>query len=193
MKNPIPEDWDGESWKRYCVCWPDSPLWTGLLLGLLSYFQRGRAWDEKTGIITDAQVIGREILEANYPLQEVALSCQEAQELTRAVIILFHAITGQDFDGPLELPNSAYLNGLWEFHQTGLANRIGPAVPQNDIATISGRLTAIEQAIEEMKTALVAGAATGEDLEDDLANVWKQIEGVVEILGGTPAPAPDPL
>lgn len=67
MKLAPPDDWQGQ-WECYQVEWPSSPLYRAILLGFLSYLTRGRAWDEKNGSIRDAQKIGREIFERNYPL-----------------------------------------------------------------------------------------------------------------------------
>ncbi len=93
-KNPIPTDWDEETWCEYVVCWPESTLWRGLLLGLLTSPMRGRFWDEKTGTITDAQVIGRDILELNKGLEEGCMSCTQAQALTDAMIAAMAGFSG---------------------------------------------------------------------------------------------------
>lgn len=85
MKLPIPQDWNGTDWCRFSICWPDSPLWRGLLMGFITYPKRGRSWDEKTGIITEAQVIGREIEALNIPLQECLMACNDASELAEAI------------------------------------------------------------------------------------------------------------
>lgn len=68
MQIPIPDDWDGVSWQCAQVEFPDSPLWTAILLGLLSYATRARVWDGDSGSILDAQAVGREIWERNFPL-----------------------------------------------------------------------------------------------------------------------------
>jgi len=66
----IPDDWSIETgqWNCIQIQWPNSPSWTAILLGILSAAQRGRFWDEKTGIVTDAQAIGREIFARNADL-----------------------------------------------------------------------------------------------------------------------------
>lgn len=87
MKFPIPSDWDGETWCRWSVCWPDSELWRGFLRGLLTLPARGRTWDERTGSILDIQVVGREIAEANLPLVGVFMSCNDTE-----LIASFNAI-----------------------------------------------------------------------------------------------------
>jgi hypothetical protein len=64
----IPDDWDGVSWGAWCILWPNSTKWRGVLLGLLSLPARGRYWDGSTGVIIDAQSVGKAIWGANYPL-----------------------------------------------------------------------------------------------------------------------------
>lgn len=193
MQNPIPFDWDGESWRRLCVCWPDSPQWLALLRGFITYATRGRAWDGSTGSIKDIQAIGWQIANNNLPLQEVALSCQEAQELTRAVIVLFHAITGTDWDGTTEQPNSDFLNTVWYWSSDGLANRLGPGVHELHEDTLQATLESLKVSIDELKEALVSSGGTGEDLEDDLAKVWGALDDITTILGGDPSDPPEPL
>lgn len=68
MQIPIPDDWNGQDWQCVQVEFPDSPLWTAILMGLLSYATRARVWDGKSGSILDVQAIGREIWDRNYPL-----------------------------------------------------------------------------------------------------------------------------
>lgn len=68
MKFPIPDDWGGENWQCIRVEWPDSPVFTAILTGLLSALSVGWFWDERSGSVRDAQEIGRDIWERNYPL-----------------------------------------------------------------------------------------------------------------------------
>lgn len=72
----IPNDWDGVSWCANVICWPDSPQWDTVLRGLVTGPTRGRFWDRESGVITDAQVVGREILARNY-LSEGCMGCLE--------------------------------------------------------------------------------------------------------------------
>lgn len=67
MRLPIPDDWNGQDWTCIKVQWPNSPIWTAILLGLLEIPMRGYSWDERTGTITDVQAIGREILARAFP------------------------------------------------------------------------------------------------------------------------------
>ena len=83
MKLPIPQDWDGESWCRWSVCWPESESWEGLLRGFLSLPQRGWTWDQRTGSILAVQETGREITDLNLPLNGVFMACNDT-ELTTA-------------------------------------------------------------------------------------------------------------
>ena len=68
MKVPIPYDWTGE-FAHYCIAWPDSTNWRGILSGLLSYPMRGRFWDERTGSIKAVQDTAWQIWLANEYLQ----------------------------------------------------------------------------------------------------------------------------
>lgn len=67
---PIPTDWDGVEWGCCIVEWPASPMWQAILLGLVTYPSIGRFWDRRTGTITDAQSVGREIFLRNLCLWE---------------------------------------------------------------------------------------------------------------------------
>lgn len=69
---PIPDDWNGEDWRCITVEFPDSPKYLALLVGYLSQNARGHFWDKRTGTITDAQDIGREIFYRNFPLNDCA-------------------------------------------------------------------------------------------------------------------------
>lgn len=68
---------------------------------------------------------------------------------------------------------------------------------------VNDLITVIETGFENLHTDMEALTAqvgqvatnqgTGEDLEDDLANLWRQVEQVTIILGGAIAEAPIPL
>lgn len=79
MKFPIPDDWDGESYCDFAVCWPDSEKWRGLLRGLISLTQRGWTWDERTGSILDIQTIGKAIVEKNLDLRACLMACDNTE------------------------------------------------------------------------------------------------------------------
>ena len=70
MKIPIPDDWNGTRWRCVQIEWPDSPQMLGVFLGFLSQMTRGRFWDEKTGIVIDAQAVGWQIWDRNFPLAD---------------------------------------------------------------------------------------------------------------------------
>jgi len=65
---PIPQDWDGVSWRCIQVEWPDSVQYQAILHGLLSYLMRGRLYDGTSGSILDALAVGDEIWSRNTPL-----------------------------------------------------------------------------------------------------------------------------
>jgi hypothetical protein len=70
MKIPIPDDWDGETYQFVCWSWPKSTKWTALLRGLMSFYTRGRSWDETTGDVQTAQSIAKACYEAMYEMPD---------------------------------------------------------------------------------------------------------------------------
>lgn len=82
MKIPIPDDWNGEDWHCIRVRWPDSTLYNALLVGFLTQMARGRFWDERTGLISDAQAVAQQVIENNLPF----VSCTGEQIDTPGVI-----------------------------------------------------------------------------------------------------------
>lgn len=93
MKVTIPGDWDGASWCRWSICWPDSDLWKAILFGFLTTAQRGRFWDENSGNIKQAQEIGRQIFDNNFPLECVIMSCSDATALIEAINTNFSGLS----------------------------------------------------------------------------------------------------
>lgn len=79
MKLPIPADWDGESWCRWAICWPDSEGWEAILRGFVTLPQRGWTWDERTGSILAVQETGREITAQNLPFSGVFMACNDTE------------------------------------------------------------------------------------------------------------------
>jgi len=75
MKIPIPNDWDGITWRCISIQWPDSVNYQGVLAGWLTLLTRGRLYDENTGDIRDAQSVGFAIMEANLPLVACTNEC----------------------------------------------------------------------------------------------------------------------
>lgn len=92
MKMPIPTDWDGQSFCRFAVCWPDSPLWRIILRGLLTEPTRGYFWDERTGSIIGVLADIRQTMDYNIKLQEVVMACGDTglseglQAIAQAII-----------------------------------------------------------------------------------------------------------
>jgi len=68
----IPDDWNGQDWECIQIQWPASEKWFSILAGLVWKAQHGRFWDENSGVITDAQQIGWEIVNRNIPF----INCQ---------------------------------------------------------------------------------------------------------------------
>ena len=113
---PIPDDWDGETWDCILVEWPDSVAWRGLLRGLVTTPARGRFWDGRTGTITDAQAIGREIEERN-PI----MSCQEIVTQLTAIKV---AIEGIDVSNTAQAVATAEINQKIENHAIAIVDQM---------------------------------------------------------------------
>lgn len=95
MKMPIPDDWDGISFCRYAVCWPDSTLWKGILRGLITEPARGFFWDEYTGSINDTLASFRQTLNHNLDLKEVIMACDDNGLLEIAAALRSIAVSMQ--------------------------------------------------------------------------------------------------
>lgn len=68
MKIPIPTDWNGDTFECYTIQWPNSPEWRSILRGLILSPARGRFWDERSGSVSGAQIVGLQIDTLNLPL-----------------------------------------------------------------------------------------------------------------------------
>lgn len=77
MKMPIPQDWDGETYCRFSICWPNSTLWRAILRGQVSEPGRGFFWDERTGIVIDVLADFRCTYGHNLDLWEVIMDCND--------------------------------------------------------------------------------------------------------------------
>lgn len=83
---PIPEDWNGQDWCQFSICWPDSLQWRAILAGFITTPMLGRTWDGETGTITDAQAIGQQIFENNLDWRySLVASCDQGVELSAAI------------------------------------------------------------------------------------------------------------
>lgn len=74
---PIPDDWDGETFCRWAVCWPNSVKWLSILDGLLTQPTRGRFWDASTGNIKNTQASFIPAYDENFILGEVIMACND--------------------------------------------------------------------------------------------------------------------
>lgn len=63
-KIPIPDDWNGTDFACYQVTVPDSTLWRAIFRGLVGSLTRGFFWDERTGVVTAAQLLGWDIYDS---------------------------------------------------------------------------------------------------------------------------------
>lgn len=144
---------------------------------------------EQATFIGDMYDKGMEELQMTHCVDDLV---NAADRIASAIVILFHGITGKDYDGTAGIPLQSYLDGYWSWSSEGLANRLGPTEISTSENTIQATLDRLKTSIDELK-AVVEASGGAEDLEDDLANVWEQLEGVVTILGGVPEAPPEPL
>ncbi|MCK6627828.1 MAG: hypothetical protein L6R45_21960 [Anaerolineae bacterium] len=96
MKHAIPTDWDGQTFCRFAICWPDSPLWRALLRGLVTEPARGFFWDEKTGYIKGVLADFRQTMDYNLQLECVIMSCGDASEVVAAINGIASKLTYND-------------------------------------------------------------------------------------------------
>lgn len=114
MKLPIPADWDGESWCRWAICWPDSEAWEAILRGFVTLPQRGWTWDERTGSIIAIQEVGREITAANLPLNGVFMACNDTQMVAafNSIAAALSRLADAQCCDNLQIDNSASFQGV---------------------------------------------------------------------------------
>lgn len=97
MEMPIPDDWDGESFCRWAVCWPDSDQWKAILYGLIEMPHQGRFWDFSTGHFLTVREQFKPSYDYNFVLKEVIMACGDngLQEIAAAIRSLSIAVTAQ--------------------------------------------------------------------------------------------------
>lgn len=90
MQMPIPTDWDGVSYCRWAICWPDSVLWQAILSGLIEQPSQGRFWDANTGSITATQQAFLPTYISNFDLKEVIMACGDSglSDIAAAITLL---------------------------------------------------------------------------------------------------------
>ena len=108
---PIPDDWNGQDWKCWCIEWPDSQDWLTLLYGWITTPKRGRFWDGSSGTITDAQEIGKQIYQRNFNLEECLVSCNDTfinllTEISTNIAITASATAGCGCSGGSIVPTT---------------------------------------------------------------------------------------
>lgn len=122
---PIPDDWDGESYCRYAVCWPDSPKWLAILRGQATEIARGWFWAEKTGDLLVTIDAARQTLENNIELPEVIMACGDTQ-LSEIAAAIREMAAAQCCDG---VPANGGIQGSVEDGAGGTIPIFGEAPP----------------------------------------------------------------
>lgn len=92
MRLPIPDDWNGQDWCKFAICWPDSLKYRAILRGYVTQLARGWTWDEKTGNLLAAIETGKLIRQHNIDLEESIMSCNDGQFLLEGMAEIASAI-----------------------------------------------------------------------------------------------------
>ena len=127
---PIPTDWDGNDWACVIIEWPNSPQFLGILRGLITTPLRGWFWDEKTGSIIDAQIIGREIEERN-PVS----SCDE---IVAALVAIQQAVENLDVSQDLQVAIQTNIENNISLVATAVGASLGAQTISLVAASVSG-------------------------------------------------------
>lgn len=90
MQMVFPDDWDGESFCRWAICWPDSIKWRAILSGLIEQPSQGRFWDFKTGNFLETRALFFPAYGYNFELKEVIVACGDSglQDIANALLAL---------------------------------------------------------------------------------------------------------
>ncbi len=84
----IPDDHNDDAWTCIQLDWPNSPMWLGILRGIITLFRRGRTWDGGSGSIASAQSIGEQIFDRNWPFRLCADTADTASGQTGGLAAL---------------------------------------------------------------------------------------------------------
>lgn len=98
---PIPKGWDRQSFVCFRIMWPDNQEWIDLLSTILINLDYGRNWDERTGVVKDAQFEGWLVSNENTPL--AFCTSDDSGSGSEARI---HAGAFQGFGGACEIDES---------------------------------------------------------------------------------------
>jgi len=87
----IPDDHNDDAWVCIQLDWPNSPMWLGILRGIVTLFRRGRTWDGGSGSVASAQSIGEQIFDRNWPFR----LCADADTVSEQTGGLAALLAGQ--------------------------------------------------------------------------------------------------
>ncbi len=77
MELPMPDDWNGEDFCKWAICWPDSVKWKSILYGLIESPNQGRFWDFSTGNFLLLRQSFKPAYDYNFELKGSLMSCQD--------------------------------------------------------------------------------------------------------------------
>lgn len=191
-------DWDKlQSFNDRCFLVALDERQISVLLAHLAVFpQFSHIWSLPRRASWDASIVEKweNINDFVEDLERCLMSGCEVEKLIFSNLLIAAAVSGDsvDLDANLDdimtgVKNYATIGLRPQFVANSGSNIADVAEDAADQATID--LLAIKDAID----GLVAAIAAGEDIEDDLANVWFTIEAVATILGAEVGAPPTPL
>jgi hypothetical protein len=185
----VPSDWDESmGYAIGVVCFPNSRQWLINVKSAIYLLTRARAYDFETGYWLGIEPLTVDIWESFMSCDFNTL-IELGQQHIQTQRMIVAALQGQAIDFVLDpLPLAI------DYTATGLSNKLGPNTTENSSLTLQASLDRLTAALQEVKIAVLEiTPATSEDLEDDLAKVWKGIDDITEVLGGVVSSAPIPL
>lgn len=90
----IPDDWNGDDFCKFAVCWPDSPKWKSILSGLIENPTQGRFWDFRTGNFLELREKFKSAYDYNFTLKECIMTCGDngIEQVAQSLSLVAQAI-----------------------------------------------------------------------------------------------------
>lgn len=137
MQLPIPDDTNPE-FCEYLVCLPKNRDWLAIFRGLLDQISKGRFWDASTGVVTDAQAVGKALRDYNLHLEskEVILACTSESQFANLITEL------QNIDATLQQLD------------VNVSQQVSLQTESNQIAVAQASATAFSEATAYLNTSI---------------------------------------
>lgn len=204
-KGPFSLDWDKlQSFNDRCFLVALDEWQISVLLAHLAVFpQFSHIWSLPRRAEWDAGLHQKweDIQDFVEELERCLMSGCDVELLIKSNLMVAAALSGDSVD--LDADPSTIMTGIKDYAVTGVSPQFVANSGSNladvsenaadqatiDLNAIKTAIDALELAMQDVKTAI----ENGQDLEDDLANVWNTISAVATILGGTVGLPPIPL